>query len=92
LAAAPNRPEGAGENAARLTTSGVSGVIVRHRGTYANATSHEMTEGLERGHLSFRLHGEKLSGGYALIRIRDIARLPGSAQDPQSWQTACRAT
>lgn len=30
-----------------------------------------MTEGLERGHLSFRLHDEKLSGGYALTRIRE---------------------
>jgi hypothetical protein len=30
-----------------------------------------MTEGLERGHLSFRLHGEKLSGGYTLTRIRE---------------------
>ena len=29
-----------------------------------------MTEGLERGHLSFRLDGEKLRGGYALTRIR----------------------
>jgi hypothetical protein len=30
-----------------------------------------MAEGLERGHLSFRLHGEKLRGGYALTRIRE---------------------
>jgi hypothetical protein len=30
-----------------------------------------MTEGLQRGHLSFRLHGEKLRGGYALTRIRE---------------------
>ena len=29
-----------------------------------------MAEGLERGHLSFRLDGEKLHGGYALTRLR----------------------
>ena len=50
---------------------GAGGVIVWDRGTYTNAGEQEMTEGLERGHLSFRLHGEKLRGGYALTRIRD---------------------
>jgi hypothetical protein len=30
-----------------------------------------MTQDLERGHLSFRLHGEKLSGGYGLTWIRE---------------------
>ncbi|OIN81973.1 DNA polymerase ligase N-terminal domain-containing protein [Mycobacterium malmoense] len=50
---------------------GAGGVIVWDHGTYANATKHEMGEGLERGHLSFRLHGEKLRGGYALTRIRE---------------------
>ena len=50
---------------------GAGGVIVWEHGTYANATYHEMAEGLERGHLSFRLHGEKLRGGYALTRIRE---------------------
>jgi len=29
-----------------------------------------MAEGLKRGHLSFRLDGEKLHGGYALTRLR----------------------
>jgi len=33
-----------------------------------------MTEGLERGHLSFRLHGEKMGGAYALTRIREGER------------------
>jgi len=50
---------------------GAGGVIVWDRGTYANATDHQMPEGLERGHLSFRLYGEKLRGGYALTRIRE---------------------
>ena len=39
---------------------GAGEVIVWDRGTYANATHYEMAEGLDRGHLSFRLHGEKL--------------------------------
>jgi DNA ligase D-like protein (predicted 3'-phosphoesterase) len=50
---------------------GAGGVIVWDRGTYANATRYEMGEGLERGHISFRLHGEKLQGGFALTRIRE---------------------
>jgi DNA ligase D-like protein (predicted 3'-phosphoesterase) len=50
---------------------GAGGVIVWDHGTYANATKHEMTECLERGHMSVRLHGEKLRGGYALTRIRE---------------------
>ncbi|MDD4867482.1 MAG: DNA polymerase ligase N-terminal domain-containing protein [Mycobacterium sp.] len=47
-----------------------SGAVVVDRGTYTNATGHDMGECLRRGHLSFRLHGEKLRGGYALTRIR----------------------
>ncbi|MGB8792206.1 MAG: DNA polymerase ligase N-terminal domain-containing protein [Mycobacterium sp.] len=47
------------------------GVIVWDRGTYDNRTEHEMTTCLDRGHLSFRLDGEKLRGGYALTRIRE---------------------
>jgi DNA ligase D-like protein (predicted 3'-phosphoesterase) len=50
---------------------GAGGVIVWDHGTYDNATDHEMAEGLERSHLSFRLRGEKLQGGYALTRIRE---------------------
>jgi DNA ligase D-like protein (predicted 3'-phosphoesterase) len=50
---------------------GAGGVIAWDRGTYTNATRYEMAEGLERGHLSFRLHGEKLRGGYTLTRIRE---------------------
>ena len=46
-------------------------VIVWDHGTYANRTEHEMTRCLGRGHLSFRLNGEKLHGGYALTRIRE---------------------
>jgi DNA ligase D-like protein (predicted 3'-phosphoesterase) len=50
---------------------GDDGVIVWDRGTYTNATRYEMGEGLDRGHISFRLHGEKLQGGFALTRIRE---------------------
>ena len=41
------------------------------RGTYVNATPYDMTECLERGHLSFYLCGEWLRGWYTLTRIRD---------------------
>jgi hypothetical protein len=43
-------------------------VIVWDRGTYQS--DHDMTEDLKRGHLSFRLEGDKLRGGYALTRFR----------------------
>jgi DNA ligase D-like protein (predicted 3'-phosphoesterase) len=50
---------------------GGDSVIVWDEGTYANKTEHEMTTCLGRGHLSFRLNGDKLRGGYALTRIRE---------------------
>ncbi len=48
-----------------------TGVIIWDEGTYANKTEHEMTTCLGRGHLSIRLNGEKLHGGYALTRVRE---------------------
>jgi DNA ligase D-like protein (predicted 3'-phosphoesterase) len=50
-------------------------VQVWDRGTFTNA-SHDRDrpisagEGLERGHLTFRLAGEKIRGGYSLIKTR----------------------
>jgi DNA ligase D-like protein (predicted 3'-phosphoesterase) len=46
-------------------------VIIWDEGTYANRTDHEMTTCLGCGHLSIRLHGEKLHGDYALTRVRE---------------------
>ena len=48
---------------------GAGHVIVWDRGTYTS--DRDMAEGLERVHLSFRLDGEKLHGGFALTRLRD---------------------
>jgi len=50
---------------------GADNVTVWDRGTYANRTEHEMINCLVRGHLSIRLNGEKLHGGYALTRVRE---------------------
>ena len=50
---------------------GAGPVIVWDRGSYANVTERGMAECLDRGHLSFRLQGEKLRGGFALTRIRE---------------------
>lgn len=50
---------------------GAGRVIVWDQGTYANRTEYEMTRCLGRGHLAFRLNGEKLHGGFALTRIRE---------------------
>lgn len=46
-------------------------VVVLDRGTYANATDYDMTECLERGHLSFRLSGERMRSCFTLTRIRE---------------------
>lgn len=54
---------------------GAGTVLVWDRGAYENRTTDDdgeelsMTAGLERGHVSVRLDGEKLSGGYALTRV-----------------------
>jgi DNA ligase D-like protein (predicted 3'-phosphoesterase) len=50
---------------------GADNVTVWDQGTYANKTDHEMTTCLGRGHLSIRLNGDKLNGGYALTRVRE---------------------
>ena len=47
-----------------------SPAAVWDRGSYSNATEREMAECLDRGHLSFRLQGEKLNGSFTLTRIR----------------------
>jgi DNA ligase D-like protein (predicted 3'-phosphoesterase) len=49
---------------------GAGRVIVWDRGTYTNEGDDDMADALERGHLSFRLNGEKLHGGFALTRFR----------------------
>lgn len=49
---------------------GAGPVIVWDHGTYSNESQHKMADALQRGHLSFRLNGEKLQGGFALTRIR----------------------
>lgn len=52
---------------------GGGNVIVWDRGTYENLTTHQgapvsLEDGLARGHIAFRLNGEKLHGTYALTR------------------------
>lgn len=49
---------------------GAGRVIVWDRGTYTPTGEHDPADALERGHLSFRLDGEKLHGGWALTRMR----------------------
>lgn len=60
-----------------LSKDGYGGgtVLVWDRGTYRNVSRDgprgvPASEAVERGHLSFQLAGEKLSGGYSLIRTR----------------------
>ncbi|MBO0827670.1 MAG: DNA ligase [Streptosporangiales bacterium] len=54
---------------------GAGTVLVWDAGTYENTTARHgepvpMADGLHRGHVTFALHGEKLTGGYALTRFR----------------------
>jgi len=49
---------------------GAGAVIVWDTGTYENLRDEPMAEGLEGGHLSFRLDGHKLRGGYSLRRTK----------------------
>ncbi|MGA8117894.1 MAG: DNA polymerase ligase N-terminal domain-containing protein [Actinocatenispora sp.] len=54
---------------------GAGTVLVWDTGTYRNTSRHQgedlsLDDALDRGHATFRLDGEKLSGGYALTRIR----------------------
>lgn len=51
-------------------------VLIWDRGTYDNITEKDdglrpLAKALEQGHALVRLHGEKLTGGYALQRIDD---------------------
>jgi DNA ligase D-like protein (predicted 3'-phosphoesterase) len=50
--------------------TGGGGVIVWDRGRYEQGGRVPWPEALERGHAVFVLHGEKLSGGFALQRTR----------------------
>jgi DNA ligase D-like protein (predicted 3'-phosphoesterase) len=56
---------------------GEGAVIVWDRGTYEGLDDVPIAEALERGRASFRLDGEKLRGGFTLVRTR------GSAAKPQ---------
>jgi DNA ligase D-like protein (predicted 3'-phosphoesterase) len=51
--------------------TGHGGVIVWDRGHYEQGGRVAWPQALERGHAVFVLHGEKLSGGFALQRTRD---------------------
>jgi DNA ligase D-like protein (predicted 3'-phosphoesterase) len=53
---------------------GAGAVIVWDRGSYRNFSDEPMEQGLERGHLSFWLEGEKLTGGWSLRRMGGSGR------------------
>jgi DNA ligase D-like protein (predicted 3'-phosphoesterase) len=55
-------------------TTGGGGAIVWDRGTYEQGGRVPWPEALDRGHAVFVLHGEKLSGGFALQRTRPGAK------------------
>jgi len=50
---------------------GAGKVAIWDHGTFENLDSaHTLTEGIEGGKLSFQLHGKKLKGRFALVRMR----------------------
>ena len=70
-----DHPRAWGEFEGRIASGyGKGAVIVWDRGTYENLSERDgepvpMADALEQGHALFRLHGEKLTGGYSLRRI-----------------------
>jgi len=50
---------------------GAGSVTLWDRGTYELLGEKTVEEQLERGDLKFRLHGEKLAGEFALVRMKD---------------------
>jgi bifunctional non-homologous end joining protein LigD len=52
-------------------------VMVWDRGTWT--PEHDPHKGMQKGHLDFELHGEKLKGGWHLVRMR---KRPGERQEP----------
>ena len=57
---------------------GAGTVIVWDTGTYDNLDDDPVAEGLARGHVKVRLHGEKLAGGYVFPHTR-------MRGDEQAW-------
>jgi len=49
---------------------GAGTVQIWDRGTYENLAQRSLSEGIEAGRLEFELHGEKLHGRFALVRMQ----------------------
>ncbi|GAB3444704.1 DNA polymerase ligase N-terminal domain-containing protein [Streptomonospora sediminis] len=63
-------------------------ILIWDTGTYTNSTHKKgrplsMAEGLEHGHVSFEMHGEKLTGRYALNRFRSGGN--GDGDGEKAW-------
>ncbi|WP_078857269.1 DNA polymerase ligase N-terminal domain-containing protein [Streptomyces sp. NBRC 109706] len=77
---------------------GAGTVIIWDEGTWRQERGRSVTEALERGHLSFRLDGRKLRGGFALTRFRagawllvkrdDTGADPRGTPDPKRARSA----
>lgn len=46
-------------------------VIIWDRGTWSPTPGHDAGQGLAAGNFKFTLHGQKLHGGWALVRLKD---------------------
>lgn len=49
---------------------GAGVVIVWDKGTYENLDDKSISKGLKKGHIKFKLKGEKLRGGYSLYQFK----------------------
>ncbi|MBK6747437.1 DNA ligase D [Ottowia sp.] len=49
-------------------------VIIWDRGTWSPTPGHDTDQGLSAGNFKFTLHGLKLNGGWALVRLKDGGR------------------
>lgn len=61
---------------------GAGEVIIWDRGIWQELPG---SEGLKAGHLKFRLQGERLNGGFALVRMKPDNKRTGSNKTSQNW-------
>ncbi len=75
-------------------TYGAGPVLIWDQGTFAVSDDESPARGLARGNLKFDLHGERLRGAFALVKLRGPGRekiwlfIKKDDQDAQSgWKT-----
>jgi DNA ligase D-like protein (predicted 3'-phosphoesterase) len=64
---------------------GGGAMIVWDTGNYANAGELDLPAAVKKGHLKIALNGEKIKGGYSLLRTGAPSRASGRGGDKEHW-------